>query len=64
MSELKRCPFCGGEAMISCRSLHFNHMFDDGEKAYHIACSKCWVRTPEATDEESVKKAWNRRDEE
>lgn len=60
--KLKACPFCGGDAMISRRPLSFNRMFDDdGEKAYHIACSKCWVRTIESMDKESVIKDWNRR---
>ena len=61
--KLKPCPFCGGDAMLIGRPLHFNHMFDDGERAYHIECSLCWVRTPEVTDEESAVNSWNRRDE-
>ena len=56
MSELKPCPFCGGQAILIGRELYFSQT---NKKSYHIECSKCLVRTVEVMGKESVVKAWN-----
>ena len=62
MTELKPCPFCGGEA-IFCKDLD---PFIDQEYAF-VKCSVCGVSTPSfAMSGASVKdvaKHWNRRPE-
>ena len=37
MSELKPCPFCGGEATVSW-----------GKKEVHVYCTTCGIKTPSA----------------
>lgn len=56
MSELKPCPFCGGEANID---------FLGGFNVYRVRCTKCpcdmgryWY-----SRKDDAKKAWNRRKE-
>lgn len=48
--ELKRCPFCGGEATIG----------DYGDGAYKAYCEKCFIGTGFMSKEEAVDK-WNKR---
>ena len=52
MEELKKCPFCGGEAI-----LEGTYMFD-------VICTKCGVRTSWYKTKEEAIEAWNRRVEE
>lgn len=54
MSRLKKCPFCGGEAIL--RS--WAHV--DGNY-YTVECPKCYVDMGEYETIEEVTKAWNRR---
>lgn len=54
MSRLKKCPFCGGEAML--RS--WTH--EDGIY-YTVECPKCYVDMGEYETIEEITKAWNRR---
>ena len=69
MTELKPCPFCGGEARISINS-DTNIVF--GEETWAIAfCGSCGIRTPRfyfcpeqnerCEAEMMVTKRWNRR---
>lgn len=51
MSELKPCPFCGGEATMKAPNMH---------RKTCIACKECGVSTGWGTVEE-VTAAWNRR---
>ena len=39
MVELKKCPFCGGEARLSIK--------EDGRwgRVWYVRCSKCYART-------------------
>ena len=62
-SELKSCPFCGGEARIKK-----HHKL---EQTWYVQCSKCGIRTPYNTQVsyQSWKQAmeypvcqWNRRE--
>ena len=53
MSNLKRCPFCGGgEAEIN-----YNHVLDD----YFIRCTTCLCRTKTFKTEKSAILIWNNR---
>ena len=52
MSELKRCPFCGGEAKIDC-----NNRFSD----WFVRCTKCFCKTPAFLNEFMARVAWNTR---
>ena len=60
MSELKRCPFCGGEARLQKINKH---------GAYYVICKTCGCRTPkyqhrftskEERQEDAIE-AWNTR---
>ena len=53
MTELKHCPFCGGEANIDCG----NGIY----KRYYIYCTKCGTRHPSRLTREKAIEAWNRR---
>ena len=76
MSELERCPFCGGEAQFVCISKVGNA--EDFGKCFKIQCKYCGAKCPitftiyasinndgtvkiEATDRENAIAAWNRR---
>lgn len=59
MSELKPCPFCGGEAAVSiCTG-------GDDESGYYAihsaSCTNCDVSTDSDINRESVIKIWNTR---
>lgn len=67
MDELKRCPFCGGEAeMVS------KFMMANGFRgiAYRVRCSECYAQSPykrnpilhgfHVSSDKAVE-AWNRR---
>lgn len=53
MSELKCCPFCGGEAIL----------VKNGAGCYQVACNNCEVRQYAYShkNKESAIKAWNTR---
>lgn len=60
MSELKRCPFCGGEARLQHRQR---------KRGYYVICKECGCRTPlfqyqydslEKLREQAIE-AWNTR---
>lgn len=53
-SELKPCPFCGGEA----KEIYLQHMGHNGHK---IFCVKCLIMTQTMHSRDSVIKRWNRR---
>lgn len=60
MSELKKCPFCGGEA----KAISYDPY--DGYQGYLtvwlIACKKCTAMLQRKTKEQAIE-AWNRRTE-
>lgn len=61
--ELKPCPFCGGDAILSHR-LDEDIWTHNTVKWYKIECSGCDVKTkdwPESGAEEEVIEVWNRR---
>lgn len=56
MEELKKCPFCGGEAKIY-------KLFDYISK-YRVECTYCDMYTSAYATKEEAIEAWNRRVEE
>lgn len=55
MSELKPCPFCGGEAeMLTAESMH-------GGNLYGVMCNCCACRTDVFDNEAEAIEAWNTR---
>lgn len=59
MEELKRCPFCGGEA-----KLNIIRGFKKEVIAAFVYCTKCGVGTLIYTSAKTAKEAWNRSAEE
>jgi len=58
-AELKRCPFCGGEAQLIKRA-----MFADEQiyaTVYEVRCSKCLVATGGNFSKGHVVRVWNKR---
>ena len=54
--ELKKCPFCGGEA-----KLNITRGFKREVIAAFVYCTKCGVGTLSYTLAKTAKEAWNRR---
>ena len=57
MSELKSCPFCGGEATLT------NKLSKDeyGQRLWNVCCFGCANRTSSYWDKEIAIEAWNTR---
>lgn len=61
MSELKPCPFCGGEGELSSGKY-------DGKDTSYVMCKKCMCRgefffvSPKYASEIKAVQAWNRRE--
>lgn len=51
VSELRPCPFCGGEAELCYR---------ETGQAFLVGCTKCEASSPFGTEEEVIA-AWNKR---
>ena len=68
MEELKKCPFCGGEASVEdeyCWSPSFyNPDGRDGVFMYYVKCKKCGATTKLYSSKVKAIEAWNRRLEE
>ena len=55
-SELRPCPFCGGEGCVICGS-----SFEFGFPSYAVECEKCGtVGIVKASEQEAIE-AWNTR---
>ena len=59
MEELKKCPFCGGEAMLK---IHYG--FDEKVISAFVYCEECGVATRRCALETTAMGKWNRRVEE
>lgn len=53
MGKLKKCPFCGREAILY-------KSFDYVDK-HRIECTNCDIHTPAYITKEKAVEAWNRR---
>lgn len=58
MEELKKCPFCDGEA-----SLKVNHGFGEEVISAFVYCEECGVATRNCALESTARGMWNRRSE-
>ena len=56
MEELKKCPFCGGEAMLK-----INYGFDGKVISAFVYCKECGVATRNCALEATARGMWNRR---
>ena len=56
MEDLKKCPFCGGEADIE-KIIGFSHAVI----AAYVYCKECGASTQTYGSEEVAYEAWNRR---
>lgn len=54
MGELKSCPFCGGEALIS-------NIIIAPEIVHSITCIKCKIESKYSIDKNKIIEAWNTR---
>ena len=54
MEELRKCPFCGGEAGIASESAAYSIM-------YFVMCRKCMGRSGYTPSPAEAIVAWNRR---
>lgn len=67
MSELKPCPFCGGEASLEGKYLWQSGGWGKSYTSYHVECKKCrtkgkYFNTIDHTNPmDKAIKAWNRR---
>lgn len=59
MEELKKCPFCGGEAI-----LEVYYGFNKEVIFSYVYCRECGVSTRSYALEKTAQEAWNRRMEE
>ena len=63
MSELKSCPFCGGQA-ITDEHHEDNGMPEVYYREYHyymVRCKECGAQLTDTINMERVMRAWNRR---
>ncbi len=59
MGELKKCPFCGGDAILK---VHYG--FDEKVISAFVYCEECGVATRRCALETTAIGKWNRRVEE
>lgn len=66
VSELKPCPFCGGEACKAFRSGRTGRTPVTQSRWFRgaVKCSSCGVATPEKANPEAAVKSWNTRKQE
>lgn len=58
MEELKRCPFCNGNAAIAQREVYSRGRFVD---LWYVKCKVCKAGTNLFSDEDAAVYAWNMR---
>ena len=57
-TELKACPFCGGDARMVCFEMEDEN--GDEYETYSAECHRCGICTP-FTNRENAEELWNRR---
>lgn len=60
MAELKKCPFCGGEAKITCES-SYGGIETISCKKCHVDIRRLWCEGTPLESEVNVLAAWNNR---
>lgn len=58
MSDVKNCPFCGGNASVCEVETDIDGKMFSG---FIVACEKCGVSSPASDDEHKVIDCWNKR---
>lgn len=58
MTELKPCPFCGGEATV--RYYYGWNKYVGNIPIFYVQCTICGFNTTEAGIEDKAIEAWNR----
>ena len=58
MTELKPCPFCGGEAFLA---EYVYELYNCFVSMHFVECNGCHTTTFEYDSEEEATEAWNRR---
>lgn len=61
-TELKPCPFCGGEGTVCVTPWDFEKHRPKDNYKYLIVCGECLAHTDDYDTRELAEKAWNRRD--
>jgi len=61
MSELKPCPFCGGEQAIKTRYIGYGSPGLGSHDEYRVVCKECRASSDEYKSEAEAIAAWNRR---
>jgi hypothetical protein len=68
-TDLKTCPFCGGEPSVVCNGPSVQQMQtarawgEDYDVSYYVQCCGCAAITTECGDRVDAIAAWNRRGE-
>ena len=52
--KLKKCPFCGGKAIVT------KDVFNDNEMIY-VICENCWANSGFCDKEDKAIRKWNKR---
>ena len=59
-TEIKRCPFCGGEARTN--GIYWENEAEDWVDDYSVVmCTECGAMGPKCQEEEEAIELWNRR---
>ena len=54
MSDLKHCPFCGGQSIMTWHIGHYH-------RPWVVECTKCHAQGPHADTESESEELWNGR---
>jgi len=61
MEELKKCPFCGGEADVCVTPWDYENNKPANNHKYVVECKDCLAETDSYTTREEAIEAWERR---